>query len=291
MTKIKMLAAAVAVAGVSTMAGAAAPYPPAAPTIYNGGPAASNVASTNMSAQERASYALLESMLQLAEAKIHASGCTPLALKLSVYSNSAPALTEGYATLGIGSTAVKLKAVAKAAPTYQGQKFDITTDKDGEIGGYPIGGLIAEHAFNAANNLMVGIMKNVTATSVNWQDNFFQGTVIKDFYMGESGKPGAYNIFDWGLQSLDKGGFPIEKYWQRSKVRRSDGGNGKTAFVKDRLVGPSPCRIAIFLDGQNAPLSLIFYQSGILKIQTLKPSEVTPGVAGEPEEIDAVDTI
>ncbi|MCB1873398.1 MAG: hypothetical protein KDI49_15600, partial [Gammaproteobacteria bacterium] len=139
MTKIKMLAAAVAVAGVSTMAGAAAPYPPAAPTIYNGGPAASNVASTNMSAQERASYALLESMLQLAEAKIHASGCTPLALKLSVYSNSAPALTEGYATLGIGSTAVKLKAVAKAAPTYQGQKFDITTDKDGEIGGYPIG--------------------------------------------------------------------------------------------------------------------------------------------------------
>lgn len=109
--------------------------------------------------------------------------------------------------------------------------------------------------------------------------------------MGESGKPGAYNIFDWGLQSLDKGGFPIEKYWQRSKVRRSDGGNGKTAFVKDRLVGPSPCRIAIFLDGQNAPLSLIFYQSGILKIQTLKPSEVTPGVAGEPEEIDAVDTI
>ncbi|MCB1873315.1 MAG: hypothetical protein KDI49_15155, partial [Gammaproteobacteria bacterium] len=65
-----------------------------------------NVASTNMSAQERAAYALLESMMQLTEAKIHSSGCTPVALPLTVFSGYSPApLTEGYATLGIGSTA------------------------------------------------------------------------------------------------------------------------------------------------------------------------------------------
>ncbi|MCB1873322.1 MAG: hypothetical protein KDI49_15205, partial [Gammaproteobacteria bacterium] len=117
--------------------------------------------------------------------------------------------------------------------------------------------------------------------------------VIKDFYMGVPGKAGAHNIFDWGLQSLDKGSFPVEKYWQRSKTRRSDGGNGQTAFVKDRLVGPSPCRIAIYMEGTNAPLSNSFNQVGTLEIKAVLPSEDggVPNVAGEPVEINKVDTI
>jgi len=271
MTKIRKLAVAVAIASVSTLASAG--LPPEAPTMYGTGPAAGNVASTNLSAQERAAYALLESMMQVAEAKIHATGCTPVELKLSVFSGANPApLTEGTATLGLGSTAVKLKAVADAAPTYQGQKFNVTTTQAGEINGTPVGGYTGSHTYNAANNMMVGTMTLVTAVSVNGVPNQFQGSIIKDFYMGAAGAADAHIVFDWGLQALLKGNFPVEKYWQRSKVRRSDGGNGQTAFVKDRLVGPSSCRIAIFMDGTNAPLSNSFSQSGLLKIQAVAPA-------------------
>ena len=143
--------------------------------------------------------------------------------------------------------------------------------------------------YNSANNMMVGQMA-VDTLGINGQLNSFTGYVIKDFYQGEDNRePGGddiligdsdlFLIIDWGLQSLSKEGYPVEKYWQRSKVRRSDGGQGQTVFVKDRLVGVTPCRITVSLAGLNGPS--LFQQSGKLIIEYVAPA------AGS-AELDAV---
>jgi hypothetical protein len=280
MTKIKMLAAAVAVASVSTLASA---NPPAAPTVYNTGPLSPLANVTNLSAEERAAYALLEGLMQAAEAKIHAHGCAAVSLPLSIYADSLA--TQKAATLGSAPNSMKL-VVTPGGVTFRGQAFTVNQPAPGYLNGTPVTGYAGTMIYNSANNMMVGNM-SVSVMSINWVPNTFTGYVIKDFYKGTTvaldgngyaipGQNDTHIIYDWGLQSLSKDGYPVEKYWQRSKVRRSDGGEAKTAFVKDRLVGVTPCRIAISLSGLNQVG--IFQQSGTLAIQNLTPIAPVPEI-------------
>ena len=279
MTKIKMLAAAVAVASVSTLASA---NPPDAPTVYATGPMSPAVNSTNLSAQERAAFALLEGILQSVEGKIHAAGCVALTLPLKVYSDALTDPVVGNAKLGTAPADMTLVATG-VAPTFRGQIINVTqAPAAGYIGNTPVTDYASNMVFNSANNMMVGAMTQVNVMSINWVPNQFTGYVIKDFYMGnDKNVPSdAHIVYDWGLQSLSKEGYPVEKYWQRSKTRRSDGGNGQTAFVKDRLVGVVPCRIAIALSGLNQ--FGIFQQTGTLSIQPVAPAAATPEIDNIP---------
>ena len=269
MTKIKMLAAAVAVASVSTLASA---NPPDAPAVYATGPMSPAVNSTNLSAQERAAFALLEGILQSVEGKIHAAGCVALTLPLKVYSDALTDPVVGNAKLGTAPADMTLVATG-VAPTFRGQIINVAQNPAaGYVGNTPVTDYTSNMVFNSANNMMVGAMTQVNVMSINWVPNQFTGYVIKDFYMGTTAGGDAHIVYDWGLQSLSKEGYPVEKYWQRSKTRRSDGGNGQTAFVKDRLVGVVPCRIAISLSGLNQ--FGIFQQTGTVSIQ---PAPVLPG--------------
>ncbi|MCB1751528.1 MAG: hypothetical protein KDI74_07370, partial [Gammaproteobacteria bacterium] len=249
---------------------------------------------TNLSSQERVAYALLEGIMQSVEAKVHSTGCTPVVLPLSVYSDAFASPVQGSASIGVAPNSLVLFAKAQTTPGYRGQAIDVRQqDFDpitppqgaGYINGTEVTGYKATHTFNSANNMMVGWME-VNAMSINWEPNQFTGKVIKDFYTTNV-KAGDYHIiYDWGLQSLSKWDKKKKKYWQRSKSRRSDGGNGQTAFVKDRLVGVVPCRIAIALSGLNQ--IGVFQQTGVLTISTLKPSESAPATAGDPVEITDV---
>ena len=279
MTKIKMLAAAVTAASVSTMAGA---NPPDAPGVYTLGPMSPAINTTNLSAQERAAFALLEGILQSVEGKIHAAGCVALTLPLKVYSDALTDPVVGNAKLGTAPADMTLVATG-VAPTFRGQIINVTqAPAAGYIGNTPVTDYASNMVFNSANNMMVGAMTQVNVMSINWVPNQFTGYVIKDFYMGnDKNVPSdAHIVYDWGLQSLSKEGYPVEKYWQRSKTRRSDGGNGQTAFVKDRLVGVVPCRIAIALSGLNQ--FGIFQQTGTLSIQPVAPAAATPEIDNIP---------
>ncbi len=279
MTKSSLVAAAIMVAGVSTLAGAG--VPPGSPSpVYDGGPMSPRASVTNLSAQERAAYALLEGVLQSVEAKIHATGCTPVTLPLEVYSDAFASPVRGDAKLGVGPNSLVLNAAAAAIPTYQGQEIEVLQFGAGYVNGTAVDGYDGKFIFNSANNMMVGSMNTVTAMSVNWAPVTFTGSVIKDFYKGLT-TADAHIVYDWGLQSLSKGGFPSAKYWQRSKVRRSDGGNGQTAFVKDRLVGVTKCRITIALEGLNE-LS-VFWQTGTLEISQTAPGDPVPEFTAIPD--------
>ena len=276
MSKIKMLVAAVAVASVSTLAVAASPT---APGIYDNGPMSPSVNKTNLSEQERIAYALAEGMMQSAEAYVHANGCpTSLALPMSVYSDALGSPNKiGSASLGSAPDILKLEATAELnSLSFRGQAVDVSQAAAPAvqyINGKEVANFVNKMVYNSANNMMVGNV-TVDTDSINGVMNTFTGLVIKDFYKGvdntaTQGDNELFLIIDWGLQSLSKEDYPVEKYWQRSKVRRSDGGNGQTVFVKDRLVGVTPCRITVDLAGANGPS--LFDQKGTMTIEYVMP--------------------
>lgn len=297
MIKLSIAAAAVAAANISALFAA-----PMAPALYNNGPMSPYLNKTTLSEQERITFALLEGMMQASEVYVHANGCpaNKLTLPLSAYADAlgAPAVllpftgNVGVATLGSAPNIFILRAKADNSNNFRGQVIDVRQAKASTpplptdnpwgdplpqyINGKLTANFVNKMTYNSANNMMVGDM-SVDTMSINGFLNSFKGLVIKDFYKGED-KSGTTNdpldnelflIIDWGLQSLSKYDYPVEKYWQRSKTRRSDGGNGQTVFVKDRLVGVTPCRITVALSGSNGPS--IFNQAGSLSIESVTP--------------------
>ena len=290
--KLAATAAAFALASAPALVDAAAPE---APAIYATGPASPRTATTDLSVHERIAFALLEGVMQSVEGYVHSNGCpaTAVSLPLEVYSDALGSLNIlGDATLGTFPDLFKLNATAESSGNFRGQIIDVVQATAAApaniynpfndplpqyINGKPTANFVNKMTYNSANNMMVGDM-SVDTMSINGFLNSFKGLVIKDFYKGED-KSGTTNdpldnelflIIDWGLQSLSKYDYPVEKYWQRSKTRRSDGGNGQTVFVKDRLVGVTPCRITVALSGSNGPS--IFNQAGSLSIESVTPS-------------------
>jgi len=271
MTKIEMLAAAVVVASVSTLASATSP--PEAPEAYQLGPFSPRAGTVSLSAQERAAFALLESVMQVVEGKIHATGCVPTVLPLEVYSDAFTAPVIGDATLGTAPDSLVLNATGLPS-SFRGQAFNVDQNAGvGYVNGTLVSGYDGTMIFNSANNMMTGYMNAVNVISINWVPNQFTGYVIKDFYKGIAAND-THILYDWGLQSLSKEGYPVEKYWQRSAVRHSNGGDGQSVFVKDRLAGVTKCRITIALEGYNV-LGL-FWQSGTLAISPTAPGDPVP---------------
>ena len=140
----------------------------------------------------------------------------------------------------------------------------------------PVQNYRAQLAYNSANN-MLDSQSSVQVLGINQRFDTYTGKVIKDFYNGtiDPNSTDRVNIYDWGLQSLDKENYPVNKYWQRSKSHRSDGSIGRTVFVKDRLVGATSCRIIIDTLGENN--QDFFSQTGSLTIQTgVNPNAAVP---------------
>ncbi len=112
------------------------------------------------------------------------------------------------------------------------------------------------------------------ASSLNYKGsngrfNALKGKVIKDFNLVTDTSTELPYIVDWGVQSLSILNYPIQQYWQRSKVIRDDSLAGRTVFVKDRTTGPTSCRIVI--DTQDYNNQDFFLQSGTLTISTDSP--------------------
>ncbi len=270
--KLNILSAAV-LAVLSTGA-LAAVEPPPVPSIYSAGPTSPLVASTDLSLAERTAYANLEAVMQIAEARIHATSCSNSAgvFNLSVASDGAvfsPATN--YAIVDSPASSFKVAATSQLPDTIDNRGQLISVDMgSGSLSGKPVQGYHADVAFNGVNNMMDST-SYVSVLSINNRFDRYYGKVIKDFYRGSLDNTAVeyYNIYDWGLQSLDKLGYPVNKYWQRSKSHRDDGTIGRTVFVKDRLVGPTSCRILIDTTGFNN--QDFFQQTGTLSILTVAP--------------------
>ncbi len=271
MKKCTLYASAALLAGFSTVA--LSVDPPQSPGVYAGGPTSPAVASTNMAESERIAFGLLESTMQVAEAKIHATSCASTAgsYPLSVVADTNNVFAGNYtATIVSFGGAYSLVATPlPIVPQPGGQKIDIADTGAGIFDGSTVGGFRGRAIYNDANNILFQ-RGSLSVVGNNGTPDRYQGRVIKDFYQGTQGA-NAYEIFDWGLQTLHKFSYPVNKYWQRSKAHRSDGSQGRTVFVKDRLVGQSRCRITVDVSGLNDGFEFI-QQAGTLTVSTDAPA-------------------
>lgn len=285
MSKFTTLASAALISIFSTVAFSA--DPPSPPPNYNSGPQSPLVANTDLSDAEKAAYALYEGILQIAEAKIHATSCATAA-----GSSSVTAFTDGSQfnptmnfvnVISLGGS-FTLEANLRENINSRGQKINIDQSGSGSLAGTSVFGYKGAMTYNAPNNMLYG-QASVFVTGINGLPNRYFSNVIKDFNRGSlnSSDNDFFTIFDWGLQSLHKEGFPVNKYWQRSKSRRSDGGVARTVFVKDRLVGSTACRIVIDtgkINGINN--ASFFFQTGTLVISTVTPGADVPACSEPP---------
>jgi len=256
--------------------------PPAMPPVYLGGPTSVAVASTNMSEHERIAFSLLEAAMQVAEAKIHATSCGTVAAEGTFPLNVLSDTSADIYNLSITSLGGAYALVANPLPIVPqpgGQKIDITDTGVGTFNGRPVGIFRGRATYNDANNILFQ-RGAVSVIGNNGSPDRYQSKVIKDFYQGTQGA-NQYEIFDWGLQVLLKKTYPVNKYWQRSKAHRSDGTNGRTVFVKDRLVGGSKCRILINVAGLNDGFEFL-QQSGSMTVSTVNPGAPVPELSAPP---------
>ena len=251
--------------------------PPAAPSQYNNGPSSPLVATTNMSDAERAAFALLEGVMIVAKAKIHATSCSATVgtYPASIFTNGLLA-TDTAADNSITVTSLggqfKLNADMQPKVAFRGQLVKVSQVGAGQFDGRAVSNLTMNGYYNVANNMLTQ-SGTVDVVGANGRPDRYAGHLIKDFYRGslDSANPEFYLIYDWGLEALKKLGYPVNKYWQRSKARRSDGTSGKIVFVQDRLVGATSCRITIALEGSNQEDFVLM--NGDVTVSTAKPSD------------------
>jgi len=251
---------------------ATAAPPPMPPDIYAAGPTSPQVANTGLFAPERAAYALLEGALQEAEAAIAATNCSDSVGTYDLYifsDGSVKNPSANLVTVDSPASSFTLYATINRNDQFKGQSMTISQTEPGAFKRVALRDYFADVAYNAQGTIMT-MKSSLQVKGINNIYNLFQGSVFKDFYAATDSLTGLPYIFDWGLQSLSKLGYPIQKYWQRSKALRDDGEPGRTLIVKDRLVGPTSCRIVI--DTQNYNNSDFFSQWGTLTISTNVPS-------------------
>jgi hypothetical protein len=245
------------------------------PSIYNSGPAAPLLNMTNMREAERVAFALGEALLQATEAVVYVKGCQAFEVDVDVYSHPA-SNTHFIQDTAFGG--IRLDAFPRNPITGFGQNIDVAQFIQARINGTQVQSVRGRYAYSGFNNLMVNEKTGIQVKGQLRTFDQFYSSVIKDFYHG-----GTYNTFgsvdpfgdfyvlyDYGLQSLSKFGYPVNKWWQKSKAVRDDGQQGCTVFQKDRLVGAGACRITLATTGLSQPG--LFWQSGTLKVSTDLPN-------------------
>ena len=271
---IKLIAQIASLLIVSFSATTMSADPPSTPsTLYDNGPISPLFANPGLSDAEKVAFALFESIMQIAEAKIHATSCIA-----STGSSEIEIFTDGleqspsFNFIEVISLGGSIYLEADINPqNFRGYKIPVDQNGLGALAGTIVLNYSGKVTFSSFENIMYG-RSRVDVIGINGLPNGYHSRVIRDFYRGstDSQNYAYYTILDWGLQSLHKEGYPINKYWQRSKSQRNNGINGRTVFVKDRLVGATSCRIKIDTEGYN---NLdFFFQEGTLTIEDVSPS-------------------
>ncbi len=265
---LKTTAVATVLLGMSSIAGAV-DTPPPVPDIYAKGPAEPRLNVTDMREAEKVAFALNEAMLQATEALIYVKGCQEFSVPIEVYSYP---YSKTHFIKNTSYNGIALSAQLRDPIAGFGQLVAVAQPTQGVLNGTKVQGLRGTYTYDYVNNMMVNERTGVLVQGQNRSFDQYYSSVIKDFYFGSTydsaGDPNV--ILDYGLQSVSKFGFPVNKWWQKSKNVRDDGQQGCTVFQKDRLVGTGTCRIVLSTTGLSQPD--LFWQTGTLKVSKTLPN-------------------
>jgi len=252
---------------------------PNVPRLFANGPIPMQMSATNMSATKRSAYALFEATMLVAEDVIHATSCSAAVGKytFNILANGAAGDPKNN-VIKVVSTEKKTKTLVFRAnlntqDEFRGQQLIVEQSGVGSLSGSEVSKFVGAIFFNSEGTQMIS-KSSVGVQSINGQADTFQGEMAQNFYLAAN--PNDTNIYGWGLQSISKFDFPVERYWLRSKSRRDNGIVERTVFVKDRLAGASPCRVLI--DGSRpSPYNQnLFAQAGTLTISAETPNAPIP---------------
>ena len=256
--------------------------PPSPPSLYVNGPDPLQLSATGMSAAERAAYGLFEGATEAAEALIYATSCSSAegVYSFDIVVSGAIENPESNQISVVSPVSnagpLVLRANLNAKNELRGQHISVEQFGSGSLNGTEVTNFLSSVFINPEDTLMTSV-SNVSVRGVNGQTDNFQNKISQAFYLTH--EPIDNNIYGWGLQSVSKLDYPIEKHWQRLKSLRDKGVVERTVFVKDRLVGASPCRIV--MDGSHTNTDTdtnqnLFQQKGTLTISTEKPGDPVP---------------
>jgi hypothetical protein len=280
--KIKLTALAITIlmgTAFSSQAGSLAP-----PAPYRTGPLKSPYLAPNLFKSEKAAFAALEGAMQEAEAVIYQGGCAAAAGASGRTWNIAAFVDQtGTGYVKVGSNGVKhfilrvKEHLPAPLPSFLGGTiFHVTGTASNVINGKILPAYNGSSYYSKTGQMMTQNAR-FQVGNVNGAVDFLSGSVIKDFYKvlpctSSCGSGQVPIIYDWGLQSVSKNTVPQDKWWQRSRVNRSDGVDAQTVFEKDRLFSAKNdgvCKIKIQMSGNNDASS--FEQSGTLTIKKTAP--------------------
>ena len=254
-----------------------------APSMFDQGPA--SMVAINLKNEELISLILLDGAIDLAKSAALATGCE------SVEGDYSIEITADGATNKPETNAIKivspgktepliLNAIAEEPDSFHGQIFTIQQTKKSQLKET----LISEYSGTAHINRELTLLSIQGSANVLGQINTpssYLNLRLKHFYEEPKSDNSQY-LSGWGFASLSKEGFPVNKFWVRSKALKTDGQLKRIVLQEDLLIGFSACRIVIDsatdikkkTDEQEKQKSFAF--KGTMTISKSQPNENLP---------------
>jgi len=157
--KLKVLTAAILL-GSSTAA--LSDVPTDVPPKYLAGPLSPFVDTTNLTAAERAAFAIYEGIMQITEGKISATSCAPFDATINIQTdgsrigNSVPPIINGdqnYAKVTSTGGSFRIDAALQTPATGRGQNVYLS-ESLGTLDGTPVNRYNSTVVYNSVNNMM-----------------------------------------------------------------------------------------------------------------------------------------
>ena len=254
-----------------------------APSLFDKGPAA--MTAINLKTEELTSLILLNSAVDLAKSAALATGCESVEGSYSIEVITDGAINKPEANaIKIASPGktepLILNAIAEEPDSFHGQAFTIRQAKNSKLKET----LISEYSGTANINRELTLLSMQGSANVLGQNNTpspYLNLRLKHFYEEPNSDNSLY-LSGWGFASLSKEGFPVNKFWVRSKALKSDGQLKRVVLQEDLLIGFSSCRIVIDsatdikkkTDEQEKQKSFAF--KGTMTISKSQPNEKLP---------------
>ncbi|MBU2572098.1 MAG: hypothetical protein KJ725_19140 [Gammaproteobacteria bacterium] len=254
-----------------------------APSMFDKGPAA--MTAINLNNEEQISLILLDSALDLAKSAALATGCESVegdySVEVTVEGVNNKPKTNAIKIVSPGKTEpLILNAIAEEPDSFHGKVFTINQAKSSKLKET----LISEFSGSAHINRELTLLSIQSSAIVLGQNNIsspYLNLRLKHFYEEPKSDNRQY-LSGWGFASLSKEGFPVNKFWVRSKALKTDGQLKRVVLQEDLLIGFSACRIVIDsatdikkkTDEQEKQKSFAF--KGTMTISKSQPNENLP---------------
>ncbi|MDO8845408.1 hypothetical protein [Methylicorpusculum sp.] len=231
-----------------------------------------------LTAPERTAFSLLSSVMDIVSARIDTRNCFefrgryPVTLfangiegqrkqnnMINVQLNKTPISVMGYPKTKIPE--VGSQVVTAYGVTWSENLFN------------PVRYYRANYTFSETDDLLEMNSKLGLYLSINLNTREYTTEAITSFNRSPSSDPAdSYaSYIGWGMSVLSNPEYPTHKYWERFNMRRDEGTNGATYFVKDLLAFRQSCRIKIEMIGHNG--SDYISQEGNLTIDLSSPTD------------------